>query len=169
MRSTHAALFACLHGGDNETVTRTVYYYFIATPPDRGCQRNEGLLLLHSFLSLDILVAFVQQTAPRASSLPPGHLLRGVSLRSNRGGLRARGRILRQEKLSCSTEVLQRNYLFFVLLIQCIHPELAWTYSWNKRAATCPASTAQMRQANTRFYFWQPAIRRRNSYHPRER
>ncbi len=31
---------------------------FIATPPDRGWQRNEGLLLLHSFLSLDILVAF---------------------------------------------------------------------------------------------------------------
>ncbi len=26
--------------------------------PDRGWQRNEGLLLLHSFLSLDILVAF---------------------------------------------------------------------------------------------------------------
>ncbi len=37
-----------------------VYFptYFIATPPDRGWQRNEGLLLLHSFLSLDILVAF---------------------------------------------------------------------------------------------------------------
>ncbi len=32
--------------------------YFIATPPDRGWQRNEGVLLLHSFLSLDILVAF---------------------------------------------------------------------------------------------------------------
>ncbi len=32
--------------------------YFIATPPDRGWQRSEGLLLLHSFLSLDILVAF---------------------------------------------------------------------------------------------------------------
>ncbi len=32
--------------------------YFIATPPDRGWQRNEGLLLLHSFLSLDISVAF---------------------------------------------------------------------------------------------------------------
>ncbi len=31
---------------------------FIATPPDRGWQRSEGLLLLHSFLSLDILVAF---------------------------------------------------------------------------------------------------------------
>ncbi len=30
---------------------------FIATPPDRGWQRNEGLLLLHSFLSLDTLVA----------------------------------------------------------------------------------------------------------------
>ncbi len=28
--------------------------YFIATPPDRGLQRNKGLLLLHSFLSLDI-------------------------------------------------------------------------------------------------------------------
>ncbi len=26
--------------------------YFIATPPYRGWQRNEGLLLLHSFLSL---------------------------------------------------------------------------------------------------------------------
>ncbi len=32
--------------------------YFIATPPDRGWQRSEGLLLLHSFLSLHILVAF---------------------------------------------------------------------------------------------------------------
>ncbi len=32
--------------------------YFIAAPPDRGRQRNEGLLLLHSFLSLDILVEF---------------------------------------------------------------------------------------------------------------
>ncbi len=32
--------------------------YFIATPPDRGWQRNEGLLLLHSFLSLDILQDF---------------------------------------------------------------------------------------------------------------
>ncbi len=31
---------------------------FIATPPDRRWQRNEGVLLLHSFLSLDILVAF---------------------------------------------------------------------------------------------------------------
>ncbi len=30
----------------------------LATPPDRGWQRNEGLLLLHSFLSFDILVAF---------------------------------------------------------------------------------------------------------------
>ncbi len=28
--------------------------YFIATPPEKGWQRNEGLLLLHSFLSLDI-------------------------------------------------------------------------------------------------------------------
>ncbi len=32
--------------------------YFIATPPYRGWQRSEGLLLLHSFLSLDIFVAF---------------------------------------------------------------------------------------------------------------
>ncbi len=32
--------------------------YFIATPSYRGWQRNEGLLLLHSFLSVDILVAF---------------------------------------------------------------------------------------------------------------
>ncbi len=32
------------------------------------------------------------ERAPRASSLPPGHLLRGVSLRSNRGDLRVRGR-----------------------------------------------------------------------------
>ncbi len=31
---------------------------FIATPPGWGCQRNEGLVLLHSFLSLDNLVAF---------------------------------------------------------------------------------------------------------------
>ncbi len=29
--------------------------YFIETPPYRGWQRNEGLLLLHSFLSLDII------------------------------------------------------------------------------------------------------------------
>ncbi len=28
--------------------------YFIATPPYRGWQRSEDLLLLHSFLSLDI-------------------------------------------------------------------------------------------------------------------
>ncbi len=29
-------------------------YYFIETPLDRGRQRNEGVLLLNSFLSLDI-------------------------------------------------------------------------------------------------------------------
>ncbi len=35
--------------------TGTLYAtYFIATPPHRGWQRNEGLFLLHSFLSLDI-------------------------------------------------------------------------------------------------------------------
>ncbi len=33
-----------------------LFSYFIATPPDRGWQRNEGLLLLHSFLSLDIVL-----------------------------------------------------------------------------------------------------------------
>ncbi len=32
--------------------------YFIANPPARGWQRNEGLLLLHSFLYVDILKAF---------------------------------------------------------------------------------------------------------------
>ncbi len=32
--------------------------YFVATPPDRGLQRSEGLLLLHSFLSLEIVIAF---------------------------------------------------------------------------------------------------------------
>ncbi len=32
--------------------------YYIATPPDRGWQRNEGLLLLHRFLSLDITTRF---------------------------------------------------------------------------------------------------------------
>ncbi len=32
--------------------------YCIANPPYRGWQRSEGLLLLHSFLSLDIFVAF---------------------------------------------------------------------------------------------------------------
>ncbi len=32
----------------------TVSTCFIATPPGRGWQHNEGLLLLHSFLSLDI-------------------------------------------------------------------------------------------------------------------
>ncbi len=35
----------------------TVLTYFIENPPDRGWQRSEGLLLLHSFLSLDILVS----------------------------------------------------------------------------------------------------------------
>ncbi len=34
--------------------TKKFLTYFIATPPDRGWQRNEGLFLLHSFLSLDI-------------------------------------------------------------------------------------------------------------------
>ncbi len=32
--------------------------YYIATPPYRGWQRSEGRLLLHSFLSLDMFVAF---------------------------------------------------------------------------------------------------------------
>ncbi len=41
----------------------------------------------------------VQQTGPCASSLPPGHLLRGFALRGNRRDLRVRGRILGQEKL----------------------------------------------------------------------
>ncbi len=31
--------------------------YFIATPPSRGWQRSEDLLVLHSFLSSDILKA----------------------------------------------------------------------------------------------------------------
>ncbi len=35
-----------------------VLNYFVSTPPDRDWQRNEGLLALHSFLFLDILVAF---------------------------------------------------------------------------------------------------------------
>ncbi len=35
-----------------------LFTYFTANPPGRGWQRNEGLLLLHSFQSLDILVAF---------------------------------------------------------------------------------------------------------------
>ncbi len=56
----------CLVLEDSGFIWRTVYcntsldalIYFIATLPDRGWQRNEGLLLLHSFLSLDILVAF---------------------------------------------------------------------------------------------------------------
>ncbi len=34
----------------------TVLSYFIATPPYRVWQRSEGRLLLHSFLSLDMLV-----------------------------------------------------------------------------------------------------------------
>ncbi len=42
----------------SSSIESTSGTYFIATPPDRGWQRNEGLLLLHSFLSLDILVAF---------------------------------------------------------------------------------------------------------------
>ncbi len=32
--------------------------YFIATPSYRGWQSSDGLLLLHSFLSFDIFVAF---------------------------------------------------------------------------------------------------------------
>ncbi len=36
----------------------TVVAYFIATPPYRGWQRSDGLFLLHSFLSLNIFVAF---------------------------------------------------------------------------------------------------------------
>ncbi len=32
--------------------------FFIATPPYRGWQRSEGRFLLHSFLSLDMFVAF---------------------------------------------------------------------------------------------------------------
>ncbi len=39
-------------------IFRHILTYFIATPPYRGWQRSEGLLLLHSFLSLDISVAF---------------------------------------------------------------------------------------------------------------
>ncbi len=42
-------------GGTGPTKILT---YFIATPLDRGWQRKEGLLLFHSFLSLDIFVAF---------------------------------------------------------------------------------------------------------------
>ncbi len=40
------------------TLHQTLLTYFITTPPYRGWQRSEGLLLLHSFLSLDIFVAF---------------------------------------------------------------------------------------------------------------
>ncbi len=36
----------------------TLLTYFIATPPYRGWQRSEGRLLLRSFLSFDIFVAF---------------------------------------------------------------------------------------------------------------
>ncbi len=39
---------------DIEFLRTSLYAYlltFFATPPDRGWQRNEGLLLLHSFLS----------------------------------------------------------------------------------------------------------------------
>ncbi len=43
---------------EQKYVRERVLTYFIAAPPDRGWQRNQGLLLLHSFLSLDILVAF---------------------------------------------------------------------------------------------------------------
>ncbi len=32
--------------------------YFIATPPARDWQHSEGLLLLHSFVSLDIFIEF---------------------------------------------------------------------------------------------------------------
>ncbi len=37
---------------------RSILTYFIVAPPGRDWQRNEGLLLLHSFLSLEMLVAF---------------------------------------------------------------------------------------------------------------
>ncbi len=37
---------------------RLTYVLIYCKSPDRGLQRSEGLLLLHSFLSLDILVAF---------------------------------------------------------------------------------------------------------------
>ncbi len=43
-----------------------VLTYFIAAPPDRGWQRNEGLLLLHSFLSLDIPVVLGNRTVADA-------------------------------------------------------------------------------------------------------
>ncbi len=37
--------------------TKIYFTYFIVTPPSIVLARSEGLLLLHSFLSLDILVA----------------------------------------------------------------------------------------------------------------
>ncbi len=52
----HCTVAEFIHLEGNEFIFKTTY--FIATPPDRGWQRNEGLLLLHSFLSLDIFVAF---------------------------------------------------------------------------------------------------------------
>ncbi len=42
--------------------------YFIATPPYRGWQRSEGRLLLHSFLSLDML--WQDTVRPRCEKLP---------------------------------------------------------------------------------------------------
>ncbi len=42
----------------NSTFDAVQLLTFIATPPYRGWQRSEGLLLLHSFPSLDIFVAF---------------------------------------------------------------------------------------------------------------
>ncbi len=87
--------------------------YFIATPPYRGWQRSEGRLLLHSFLSLDMFVAFVlrssmlQCVARLCSKRRHVRLLclLGTSCEvspsaATGGDLRVRGRILRQEKLS---------------------------------------------------------------------
>ncbi len=52
---TNPVLGAAVPNGAIRRESRALYLtYFIATPPGRGWQRNEGLLPLHSCLSLDI-------------------------------------------------------------------------------------------------------------------
>ncbi len=83
--------------------------YFIATPPYRGWQRSEGLLLLHSFLSLDISQMCSKRRHVRLLCLL-GTPCEVSPSAANRGGLRVRGRILGQEKLF-------RNTVFVLFLV----------------------------------------------------
>ncbi len=55
---TPARLWSVSSIGHSAPFLRYILTYFFATPPYRCWQRSEGRLLLHSFLSLDIFVAF---------------------------------------------------------------------------------------------------------------